>query len=82
MLLLKPIWYDCSPPHEDYIDSRTPDGNPEPRWAGAIAELDLRASRDRPRLGIELDWDLTGKYPYQRLPLWSFTQKDGGFPLV
>ena len=37
---------------------------------------------DQPGLGIELDWDLIGKHPYQPLPLRTFTQKDGSLPLV
>ncbi len=36
----------------------------------------------RPGLGIELDWEVIGKQPYQRLPLWEFTQQDGGLPLL
>ena len=37
---------------------------------------------DRPGLGIELDWDYVAKHPYQRLPLRTFTDQDGGLPLV
>lgn len=37
---------------------------------------------DRPGLGIELDWDYVKKHPYKRLPLRTFTERDGGLPLV
>jgi len=37
---------------------------------------------NRPGLGIELDWDYVAKHPYQRLPLRTFTDPDGGLPLV
>ena len=37
---------------------------------------------DRPGLGIELDWDYVNKHPYQRLPLRTFTDTDGGLPLI
>jgi len=37
---------------------------------------------DRPGLGIELDWDYVKRHPYQQLPLRTFTNKDGGLPLV
>ena len=37
---------------------------------------------DRPGLGIELDWDYVQKHPYQHLPLRTFTDQDGGMPLV
>jgi len=37
---------------------------------------------DRPGLGIELDWDYVKKHPYQRLPLRTFADQDGGLPLV
>ena len=37
---------------------------------------------DRPGLGIELDWDYVKKHPYQKLPLRTFTDRDGGLPLV
>ena len=40
------------------------------------------ALNDRPGLGIELDWDYVRRHPYQRLPLRSFTDQDGGLPLV
>jgi len=37
---------------------------------------------DRPGLGIELDWDLVKKHPYQRLPLRTFADQDGGLPMI
>jgi galactonate dehydratase len=37
---------------------------------------------DRPGLGIELDWDYVRKHPYHRMPLRTFTDQDGGLPLV
>ncbi len=37
---------------------------------------------DRPGLGVELDWDYVKKHPYQRLPLRTFTDRNGGMPLV
>jgi galactonate dehydratase len=37
---------------------------------------------DRPGLGIELDWDYVKKHPCRRLPLRTFTDHDGGLPLV
>jgi len=37
---------------------------------------------DRPGLGIDLDWNYVQKHPYQRLPLRTFTDRDGGMPLV
>ncbi|NOY29509.1 MAG: galactonate dehydratase [Planctomycetes bacterium] len=37
---------------------------------------------DRPGLGVELDWDLVKKHPYQRLPLRTFSDQDGGLPMV
>lgn len=37
---------------------------------------------DRPGLGIELDWDYVKQHPYQSLPLRTFTDRDGGMPLV
>ncbi len=36
---------------------------------------------DRPGLGIELDWDYVKQHPYQRLPLRTFTDSNGGMPL-
>ena len=37
---------------------------------------------DRPGLGIELDWDVVSRHPYQRLPLRTFEDRDGGlFPV-
>jgi galactonate dehydratase len=37
---------------------------------------------DRPGLGIELDWDYVKRHPYQALKLRSFTDQDGGLPLI
>jgi galactonate dehydratase len=37
---------------------------------------------DRPGLGIELNWEYVQKHPYQRLPMWTYTDRDGGLPLV
>jgi len=37
---------------------------------------------DRPGLGVELDWAYVQKRPYQRLPLRTFTDGDGGMPSV
>ena len=37
---------------------------------------------DRPGLGIDLDWDYVKRHPYQRLPLRTFVNKDGGLPPV
>jgi galactonate dehydratase len=37
---------------------------------------------EQPGLGIELDWDYVHKHPYQKLPLRTFTERDGGLPLV
>ena len=33
---------------------------------------------ERPGLGIELDWDYVAAHPYARLPLRTFTDRDGG----
>ena len=37
---------------------------------------------DQPGLGIELDWDYVKKHPYQRLPLRTLNDKNGGLPLI
>jgi galactonate dehydratase len=37
---------------------------------------------DRPGLGIELDWDYVRQHPYQRLKLRTFTDCDGGIPMI
>jgi galactonate dehydratase len=37
---------------------------------------------DRPGLGVELDWDYVRKHPYKRLSLRTFTEGDGGLPMV
>ena len=37
---------------------------------------------DEPGLGVELNWDFVEKHPYQRKPLRTFTDRDGGRPLV
>jgi galactonate dehydratase len=37
---------------------------------------------DRPGLGIELDWDYVNQHPYQPLKLRTFTNADGGLPMV
>ncbi len=37
---------------------------------------------DQPGLGIELDWDYVKNHPYQRLPLRTLNDKNGGLPLI
>ncbi len=37
---------------------------------------------DRPGLGIELNWNVVEKNPYQAIPLRTFSDQDGGMPLV
>ena len=37
---------------------------------------------ERPGLGIELNWEYVKKHPYKRLPLRTFTDRDGGMPLI
>lgn len=37
---------------------------------------------DRPGLGIELDWDYVGRYPYRPLKLRTFYDQDGAVPPI
>jgi galactonate dehydratase len=49
---------------------------------GHVVKDGRLALNDRPGLGVELDWEYVRKHPYQRLPLRTFTDSDGGMPLV
>ena len=48
-----------------------------PRVVNGSVQID-----ERPGLGIELDWDYVKRHPYQALKLRSFTDQDGGLPLI
>ena len=48
-----------------------------PHVEGGHVHLD-----DCPGLGIELDWDYVAEHPYVKLPLRTFTDRDGGMPMV
>ena len=48
-----------------------------PRVDGGHVHLD-----HRPGLGIELDWDYVSQHPPVQLPLRTFTNRDGGMPMV
>ncbi|MEX1232592.1 MAG: mandelate racemase/muconate lactonizing enzyme family protein [Planctomycetaceae bacterium] len=37
---------------------------------------------DRPGLGVELDWEFIRRHPYQKMPLRTFTGRDGALPMI
>ena len=50
-------------------------------YGPTVANGEIEMS-ERPGLGIELDWDYVKRHPYKALKLRTFTDQNGGLPLV